>query len=290
MTTIHIPETIEGARAQLGGIERLLTAKGWERAAIVYAFTYEPGSPGPRKADSVISHYLTCNEFAALGLHGLTSNETVYRIRGYWQGRIDVGDAAEVNPGDEVALPTADYPASGLNEGKLRNSFRKNASPDETAEAIQNVLTDRPEVAKRIEDAFVERAIATDTPLAKRVENAFVQKAAKDTTLYSRVDHAWSEQHPVPLEPRQPVMALNSLGFGSAVYLAVQQKHVLLPQLVDYLRLMTERDDPEVGALAREEIDGLERAKGLIDQYIDAVRAAIGVDYEANARRLLSEG
>lgn len=43
-----IPETIEQATESLTGLERLLTAKQWERAAIVYAFTRNGGKPGPK--------------------------------------------------------------------------------------------------------------------------------------------------------------------------------------------------------------------------------------------------
>ena len=39
MVQVHIPATIEEAKANLDGLGKLLTAKEWERAAIVYAFS-----------------------------------------------------------------------------------------------------------------------------------------------------------------------------------------------------------------------------------------------------------
>jgi hypothetical protein len=40
---VQIPTSIDGAIDALNGIEELLTAREWERAAIVYAFTREDG-------------------------------------------------------------------------------------------------------------------------------------------------------------------------------------------------------------------------------------------------------
>ena len=44
---IKIPDSIEGAENRLAALDGIATATGWERAAIVFAFTYE-GKPGPK--------------------------------------------------------------------------------------------------------------------------------------------------------------------------------------------------------------------------------------------------
>ena len=49
------------------GVARLLTARGWERAAIIYAFTHEPGRGGqPNKSIAKTSNTLSISQFAAL--------------------------------------------------------------------------------------------------------------------------------------------------------------------------------------------------------------------------------
>src|SRR3954454_17861002 len=94
---------------RLTGLERLITAKRWERAAIVYAFTTNVR----RRTDlhPEVGFPVTMGRFAQLGFTGLTSKDTVARYRAAWQLAIDEGCASPTLPGQtHVALPDMDYP------------------------------------------------------------------------------------------------------------------------------------------------------------------------------------
>lgn len=115
MTIVSIPPTIKAATAQLEGLESLLTAKQWERAAIVYAFTYEGVnrfSSGP-----VLGRY-TIRQFADLKIKGLSSRETIKHYRDNWKLAVESEDAPEgIEPGDRVYLPEIDWPIEKGNAG-----------------------------------------------------------------------------------------------------------------------------------------------------------------------------
>jgi hypothetical protein len=96
----RIPATIEEASRTLAGLDRLVTATEWERAAIVYAFT-DPvvGNQVRRTAG------LSIEQFARLGIVGLKSPNSVRLYRTRWQAAINEGAAVPVRPGDDVELP-----------------------------------------------------------------------------------------------------------------------------------------------------------------------------------------
>jgi hypothetical protein len=98
---INIPGTIDEAVASLTGIGALLTAKEWERAAIVAAFVSLSEGKGKRNVSSDISPV----EFAALGIVGLKSKNTVWAYAQAWQEAINQGKAVAAEPGATVALP-----------------------------------------------------------------------------------------------------------------------------------------------------------------------------------------
>lgn len=104
MSLIRIP-TPDELESRLGGLDRLLKAKRWERAAIVWAFT--TSAPGrrtdlPGKAGRFP---VPMTEFAAMGYAGLTREESVARYREAWQAAIDAGHVCSVDPGDEIEMP-----------------------------------------------------------------------------------------------------------------------------------------------------------------------------------------
>lgn len=107
MTTITIPAPNE-LRDRLQGVDRLLTAKSWERAAIVYAYT---GVGGPRNSPQPPPPKLNIRQFAAQGFTGLTTNKSVERYRAAWITAINHGWAVPVDPGDTVVLPEQPFPA-----------------------------------------------------------------------------------------------------------------------------------------------------------------------------------
>ncbi|MBA2444276.1 MAG: hypothetical protein H0V49_02970 [Nocardioidaceae bacterium] len=72
----------------------MLTAKQWERAAIVYAFT-EPDKGAKRaQAKSGHSDLVSLKDFAKLGNVGLREEETVSWMREAWQDAI-AGSASD---------------------------------------------------------------------------------------------------------------------------------------------------------------------------------------------------
>lgn len=176
---VTIPATIEEAQESLGSLGALLRAKEWERAAIVYAFT-EP-DPGAKRAQTSGGNPpevgLSITDFAALGIAGLTTRETVREYRKAWQIAIDDGQAVAVGPGDDVELPTRKWPPIDHKRGP------------HTAEVV-DVLTDpeklariasTPEQADAIAEAIVE------SPINWKVEEK--QREKREAREAERVSH-----------------------------------------------------------------------------------------------------
>ncbi|MGW0245081.1 hypothetical protein ACWDYH_00425 [Nocardia goodfellowii] len=107
---MNIPEDLESAVLGLKDLGELVTAAEWQRAALVFAFTYE-GRPGGRSTGQECAVALTMDEFSKLGLVGLSSRTTVRRYRQAWKLAIQDGFATFVMPGDEIALPEVDWNA-----------------------------------------------------------------------------------------------------------------------------------------------------------------------------------
>lgn len=133
MTTFKIPRPDE-LDATLTGVYSLLTARRWERAAIVFAYT-AVGGPRNTKYHTPPPPKLNIRQFAAKGYAGLTTNKSVERYRLAWISAIDRGFAVPVEPGDIVTLPDMpfpDWPFKGGTKGRQRV----------TPEAGPGVLTD----------------------------------------------------------------------------------------------------------------------------------------------------
>ncbi|ODR23056.1 hypothetical protein [Mycolicibacterium porcinum] len=95
-TTIQIP-------SDLNGVTRLMTARQWERAAIVWA--YVAPQQGKRTSAKTSGSRCSIEDFAALGLSGLRSISTVRMYYRTWDAAIRSGHAQPVNPGDTIAEP-----------------------------------------------------------------------------------------------------------------------------------------------------------------------------------------
>ena len=109
---ITIPATIEAATEALDGVDALLTAKEWERAAIVYAFTYE--SKGGRGTGGNLTEtgQVSITDFAKRKIKGLERRETIAYYRLNWKAAIAAGKAVEIGPGDKVTLPDMKWPGA----------------------------------------------------------------------------------------------------------------------------------------------------------------------------------
>lgn len=173
MTTIKIP-TAEQLDGRLRGLDRLIVARNWERAAIVSAFTRNDGPGRPTKLPTSGQFPVTVAEFAALGFKGLTKRDTValYRLR--WQEAVDAGLACSVNPGDEVDLPEMDWPPNP--DPRLRTDGTPFEDSADRAEEIQR-LAASPELGGKAKGAM--RA-ATSSPETLQV---VAQTATADQAL-----------------------------------------------------------------------------------------------------------
>ena len=101
VTRIIIPASAQEAEARLGELGPLATAIEWERAAIVYALT-QPGTPGPSSGSFTRTSF---SRFAAKGIHGLRTHNSLSAYWHTWQRAVDAGIALEVRLGDDVELP-----------------------------------------------------------------------------------------------------------------------------------------------------------------------------------------
>lgn len=109
METIRIPSP-EQLNDRLSGLDALLTARKWERAAIVFAYT-EVGEVGRGRFYKPERPRMHIRTFAEQGYAGLTTNKSVSRYRDAWTSAISQGWAVPVSPGDEVNLPDQPFPA-----------------------------------------------------------------------------------------------------------------------------------------------------------------------------------
>lgn len=166
----------------LEGIEGLLIAKEWEKAAIVYAFSGDGSGPAIKA-------------FANQGITGLRGTETVRRYRTSWQNSIDAGLSKPVRPGDRVDLPDAAWievadrdptryvrrdekaVARSLERQDLDAEVMAQNLDDRTAEIVMARLAeDRPEmVARQSVTHAVARAIAENPVAIEMVEEAAIE-------------------------------------------------------------------------------------------------------------------
>jgi len=149
---IKIPATIKAATNQLNGLGVLLTAKEWQRAAIVYAFTVDGTRGGDTSIDSSVNA-LTPNAFADLGITGLRSHATVRMYRRCWQTVIDDGQAEPAEPGQSVTLPTRDFPPTDYRTGDYDKRVAVQARSliaRDPVKAIEDIVRDAPEVLPKL--------------------------------------------------------------------------------------------------------------------------------------------
>lgn len=183
---IQIPPNLEAAEAQLASLDKLVTAKDWERAAIVYAFT-EPVAQGTRtdlfrteqveQAQAEIDRvrYLSFNEFATLRIQGLRSYNSVARYHAAWQEAVDQEAAVEVHPGDTVQLPDLPWPPHPKRHTPTTSEVHDKLEDPETAreffsspegqEVVQQAVSSDPLVAQAATRGLEDRRERSDQDL-----------------------------------------------------------------------------------------------------------------------------
>jgi hypothetical protein len=151
MAKVDIPATIGQAKRRLASLEGIATATEWERAAIVAAFVREGGSQVTYSAHG----------FAALGIAGLRSRNTVRRYLRIW----DAERATRPEPGTTVSLPARSW-ADAWDADLAQNGPTGGRPRDDIGESIR----EHPEkLAKALRDpavrAVVDRERARVTPV-----------------------------------------------------------------------------------------------------------------------------
>jgi hypothetical protein len=170
---IKIPKSIETAQEQLASLDGLITAKQWDRAAIVWAFTYE----GTNRFDSgtELDRY-SVTAFAGRGIKGLASKTSVIAYRKAWRDAMEMIGVPDVKPGETVETPALTFPPVSLEDPRYRKVANREAIEAQAQEdgtstskaldiaknkpAMAAAIKASPEVAKAAEEALTTRAAA----------------------------------------------------------------------------------------------------------------------------------
>lgn len=112
---VQIPHTIEAVEASLRLLGDGLNAGGWATAAVVYAWTEDLDRGRPKNGEK--SSLLSQAEFAALGIRGLSTRDSVRKYRRKWEQAIERGWAKASAPGQPVELPARDFKESVAHVG-----------------------------------------------------------------------------------------------------------------------------------------------------------------------------
>lgn len=271
--TVQIPNTIDEVIPRLSGIERLITASGWERAAIVYAFTHEYDHRGqPRKDIRESANTFSTVQFASLGIQGLRSDNTVREHRRAWQSAIDAGEAVDPRPGDVIELPDRPYPSAERPTGLVR--IDESQPVESTYRAVREVIERQPEVAERIE---------------KEYEHRFIQRAGRDPEFSAKVFRAYEEHHPEPMErPHRDSDLGNALiyDFANMIYGSIKRQQDALSKLLGHLEAHGLRESERVHF--DQYMSTLEKSRLMIADIEERSSRAAGVDYDEVFRRLVN--
>jgi hypothetical protein len=201
---IKIPATVEEAVSELSGIDALLTAKGWERAAIVAAFV-RLGQSGDNRftVGANTGPYESPKSFAALGIAGLKSKDTV---QSYVQRWLEASQGVYPEPGANVTLPLVEYPASKSAAASTNTPAKvvasltadadkmtdviKQAADKLGAEALAKAIREASEeTANRVEvDATRERALNNYSDRAGGIVDKFERTVKDARDIYDRSD------------------------------------------------------------------------------------------------------
>ncbi len=183
MSAIRLPKTIDQAVERLTGVESLLTATEWERAAIVYTFTeIRPQGERTDLASSSKVRIESVSAFAARGIAGLKSKDTVRRYHEAWAEYGDIN----IQPGSQVDLPTATFPASpDSNYGKRVSPAKAHKLVSEWSAPAVEAATD--EISNRLDEL-------SDETVEQLAQNVHAEQTKR---------HPREAQPPLP-EPLRP--------------------------------------------------------------------------------------
>jgi hypothetical protein len=258
MTTIKIPPTVPAITDRLGTLEGLITARQWERAALIWAATYEGVNQNDPPAQKGAGGRLAIAAFAGLGIHGLSKRDTVAAYRAQWRRAMDHG-APDVGPGDTVAVP--DLPWKEWPDDAPGGRDRRYTAND--PEAFARSLGQRVDV-----EAFAD---ALPEPVARRVASRVRERIMAEAT-----------EHADDASPRVLGTLANRLA-ATPYERAMRLVHQIGIIARDLRPLLVELDEDESASLM-----------GHIGQAADVMRmladTAGAADLDAELAALLTEG
>lgn len=245
MSTIRIPKTVEAAVGTLNGLGALLTAKEWERAAILAAFVVPDKGNGNRRESDGSGE--SASAFARRGVAGLRDATTVLRYVAAWE-------------------------ALGVGRPTPGETFNIEMLPPWEAAAPRSKVDDFEPGAQKIQDvknnpAAVAKALG-DPKFRKRVE----EKRAEMRVLPP------SDRSKLPKVPRSLAWLTVEGSIGGA------QR-----QLREALEEMRGRE-PFAGDDLEVLLEGIARLRDYVDLLAASVSGDSGTDWDADFRRLVSEG
>jgi hypothetical protein len=248
-----IPDTIEG-------VSGLLTARKWEKAAIVYAWTMP--QQGTSKQNRRSGLY-TFADFASLEIVGLTNAQTVASYRNAWVWAIEQGLAPMVEPGDTIdfmdlgtvgfpptgnaAYPKSpyddDYAAEAEKVGVSKDAARRSGSNKAGAKAAYKA---DPEFRRAIQEAEQERSRENYERIIRERAGAGVPRdvieapggrRSKDSPAANAMDYAVEEVE--RLEAIRELVRIAQTGKVKMQELSARFSHTGVGDEVDLLHEMS---------------------------------------------------
>lgn len=269
-TTVVIPTTIKKATDALNGIDSLLTAKGWERAAIVYAFTTNEMGRGDKVANTG-DFKLPVKRFAALGINGLKSHTTVESYRQAW---IDGKGDLTIKPGDTVKLPTGKFPPTDPRVGDDTRGYITDTTPPEKVAEVVGKLTPAQSKAAAAKLVEVEPEIVADV-------------VSDDRATFSSAADMYEEKAARP--PRKPreLDALDTVGILTELPIAIDKADTAVDAVVEkaeifsrLLRKGSVPSAPEVVAEVLADIATVQHKLGVAVALVEDGLSSVGKSVE----------
>ena len=189
MVRVEIPESVEGVSA----LADLKFETEWQLAATVVAWTVEGKAGRPAKSGKSFpdSGKLSITDFSGLKLRGLGSRPTIRAYRAAWEA---AGGDMNINPGDDVDIPDADWSdyygrnaIHGPNAKRAEETAAYRQFPDGTA----NAATDEPKWVSNPDgsaDRVVEEGVVIHKPSA--AEQKERRESPEMAGAYERADVA----------------------------------------------------------------------------------------------------
>lgn len=298
---ITIPKSVKGLTERLVDLDGLVTSKEWERAAIVAACTEaKQGQRNNLDGNPTKLLPMSITEFAKLGIHGLTTRETIQRYRSAWETT-----KIEVAPGQAVTLPTADFPVSERVAPSIRDERREalvnQAEKDgigsskvldvaQNPKAMAAAIKADPKVAAAATQALADSGQATVTPevVAEAIKvNPAIRKQAAKTENEVFVAENRARLAREAETARQRKQAEDDMQISSSTDPAVDIQPSVDNATNGAAGL---RITNYLGATERDLLDMVETVGYLSDDYKEIVRSQCGMVAEALRQVMVAAG